>query len=59
MVKRIYGYIERTINDLSKDQDVRQELWLYILEGNSPFELQSHYENVLKSQENMYGFEEM
>lgn len=58
MAKRIYGYISRTINSLTKDEDVRQELWLYIIEGNSPYKLQSHYETILKTQEIENGFKE-
>lgn len=57
MAKKIYGYIARIIKSLSKDEDIQQELWLYILEGNSPFTLQEHYIKILKEQEIMYGFE--
>ena len=46
MVKKIYGYIQRTINNLTEDEDVRQELWLYILEGNSVFTLTEHFHEI-------------
>lgn len=58
MVKRIYGYINRIIYNLTSDEDIQQELWLYILEGNSPFTLQDQYLTILRNQENQYGFEE-
>ena len=34
MKKEILGYIAREINRLTNDEDFRQELWLYFLEGN-------------------------
>ena len=57
MAKRIYGYITRIIHNLTNDEDLRQDLWLYILEGHSPFNLEQHYLS-LKDQENKDGFEE-
>lgn len=57
MAKKIYGYIARIIRSLSKDEDIQQELWLYILEGNSPFTLQDYYVEILNKQETIYGFE--
>lgn len=46
MVKKIYGYLARTINALTKDEDLRQELWLYLLEGNSAFTIIDHYHKI-------------
>jgi hypothetical protein len=46
MVKKIYGYMQRTINNLTEDEDVRQELWLYILEGNSFFTLTEYFHKI-------------
>jgi hypothetical protein len=46
MVKKIFGYMQRTINSLTKDEDVRQELWLYLLEGNSVFTLIEYFRKI-------------
>lgn len=46
MAKKIYGYMARTINELTKDEDVRQELWLYLLEGNSVFTIKDQYQRI-------------
>jgi len=46
MVKKIYGYMQRTINSLTEDEDIRQELWLYILEGNSAFTLIEYFHKI-------------
>lgn len=48
MAKKIYGYITRIIQNLTKDEDIRQELWLFVLEGNSPFHLQNYYKTLTK-----------
>ncbi len=40
MKARILGYVAQEINRLTSDEDMRQELWLYFLEGNSPFSLE-------------------
>jgi len=37
MKARILGYIAQEINRLTSDEDLRQELWIFFLEGNSPF----------------------
>lgn len=58
MAKKIYGYIAWIIKNLTKDEDVQQELWLYILEGNSPFTLQDHYNKIVNKQESFNGFKE-
>jgi hypothetical protein len=58
MAKRIYGYIKWTIQNLTNDEDIQQELWLYFLEGNYPFTLQEQYKKIVKMQEIQYGFEE-
>lgn len=41
MKARILGYMTQEINRLTSDEDIRQELWLYFLEGNSPFLLKN------------------
>jgi hypothetical protein len=43
------------INELTEDEDLRQELWLYLLEGNSVFTLVDHFhkislENLIKAE---------
>jgi len=43
MVQKIYGYIQRVIWNLTEDEDIRQELWVYILEGNSPLFIKEHF----------------
>ena len=58
MAKKIYGYIMRIIHHLTDDEDIRQDLWLYVLEGNSPFTLQSQYKKIVKKRENYNGFKE-
>lgn len=40
MKARILGYVAQEINRLTSDEDLRQELWVYFLEGNSPFLLE-------------------
>jgi hypothetical protein len=57
MAKRIYGYIAWVIQNLTKDEDIQQELWLYVLEGNSPFTLQDQYRKIIRDQEFRNGFE--
>ena len=42
MKKRIFGYIAREIHKLTNDPDLRQELWLFFLEGNSFSSFKSH-----------------
>lgn len=47
MKARILGYIAQKINRLTNDEDLRQELWVFFLEGNSPFLLE-HKLNSIK-----------
>ena len=62
MLQRIHGYIAREIQFLTKDEDLRQELWIHVLEGNSLFSLKSHLEKLIKERkkqqvtEYIYGF---
>jgi hypothetical protein len=42
MKQKIFGYIAREINRLTNDEDLRQDLWLFFLEGNSPFSFKDH-----------------
>jgi hypothetical protein len=48
MKKRILGYITREINRLTKDEDSRQELWLYFLEGHPLFTLEERLHEIEK-----------
>ncbi len=69
MKKKIFGYIAREIHRLTSDPDLRQELWLFFLEGNSPFSLREHLDYLKNKQkkeaeilmyidmESCYGFE--
>lgn len=41
MKTRILGYVAQEINRLTSNEDIRQELWVYFLEGNSPFLLKN------------------
>jgi hypothetical protein len=62
MRQRIHGYIAREIQHLTNDEDLRQELWIHILEGNSICSLEDHLNELLKRRrdievmENTYGF---
>ena len=47
MKARILGYVTQEIKRLTSDEDLRQELWVYFLEGNSPFLLE-HKLNSIK-----------
>ena len=58
------------INRLTDNEDLRQELWLYFLEGNSPFSLETQLFKIEKQekidnkmlsfvrQRNTHGFKE-
>lgn len=59
MVKKIYGYTTWIIQNLTNDEDIQQELWLYILEGNSIFTLQDQYKKIINTMENIDGLEEI
>jgi hypothetical protein len=68
MKKKIFGYIMREINRLTKDEDLRQDLWLYVLEGNDPFSLhiqlakiqskKNKESNILIYMEQLHGLKE-
>lgn len=49
MKARILGYVAQEINRLTSDEDLRQELWLYFLEGNSPFLLKNKLTSIKKN----------
>ena len=63
MLQRIHGYIAREIQRLTNNEDLRQELWIHILEGNSLFSLEDHLNKLIKERkvkkdlEKSYGFE--
>jgi len=46
MKARILGYVSQEINRLTSDEDLRQELWLFFLEGNSPFSLKNQLTHI-------------
>jgi len=48
MKTRILGYVAREINRLTSDEDIRQELWLYFLEGNSLFLLETRFNSIIE-----------
>lgn len=50
---KIFGYVMTEINRLTNDEDLRQELWLFFLEGNSPFLFKEHL-NKLNSASIIY-----
>lgn len=61
MRQRIHGYIAREIQHLTNDEDLRQELWIHVLEGNSILTLEDHLKELLarrkrEAMENTYGF---
>ena len=62
MLQRIRGYIAREIQHLTSDEDLQQELWIHILEGNTLLSLETHLKKLLKEQrkrkvvESNYGF---
>lgn len=62
MLQRIHGYIAREIQRLTNNEDLRQELWIHILEGNSLFSLEDHFNKLLRKRkikkklEKSYGF---
>ena len=46
MKQKIFGYIAREINRLTNDEDIRQDLWVFFLEGNSPFSFQEYLDKI-------------
>lgn len=46
MKAKILGYVAQEINRLTSDEDLRQELWIYFLEGNSPFLLERQLNSI-------------
>jgi len=69
MKARILRYVTQEIKRLTSDEDLQQELWVYFLEGNSPFLLEKKLisinerkdnDNVIvyMSTENLHGIKE-
>ena len=52
MKARILGYIAQEIDRLTDDEDLKQELWLYFLEGNSPFLLEFKLNSIKRNNKN-------
>ena len=48
---KILIIIESIIKGLTKDEDMRQELWLYYLEGNDPSKIDKYYQKLLADKE--------
>lgn len=48
MEDKIFGYVLAEINRLTSDEDIRQDLWVFFLEGNSPFLFKQYLENTNK-----------
>lgn len=46
MKAKILGYVKQEIERLTSDEDLRQELWIYFLEGNSPFLLKRRLNSI-------------
>jgi hypothetical protein len=46
MKQKIFGYIAMEINRLTDDEDLRQDLWLFFLEGNSPFLFKEYIDSI-------------
>ena len=57
MKQKIFGYIAMEINRLTKDDDIRQDLWVFFLEGNSPFLFKKFLTKIKKDKamEHRYG----
>ena len=46
MKQKIFGYIAMEINRLTNDEDLRQDLWIFFLEGNSPFSFKDYLDKI-------------
>lgn len=58
MKQKIFGYIAREINRLTNDEDVRQDLWVFFLEGNSPFSFKDYLNQISeKDEDNLKNLE--
>jgi hypothetical protein len=51
MKSKILSCVAREIHRLTKDDDLRQELWLYFFEGHSPFTFEKHLLNIIKKEQ--------
>ena len=52
MKARILGFVAQKINRLTSDEDLQQELWIYFLEGNSPFSFEEKLISIRDKREN-------
>jgi hypothetical protein len=48
MEDKIFGYVLAEINRLTNNEDIRQDLWVFFLEGNSPFLFKQYIEDMRK-----------
>ncbi len=51
MEKKIFGYVAREIRRLTNDPDLRQDLWIFFLEGNLPSSFQEHLTDLIDEQD--------
>lgn len=50
MKSKILSCVAREIHRLTKDDDLRQELWLYFFEGHSPFTFEKHLIKIIEQE---------
>lgn len=50
MRSKILSCVAREIHRLTKDDDLRQELWLHFFEGHSPFTFEKHLHKIIKKE---------
>lgn len=54
MRQKIFGQIAREINYLTNDEDLRQDLWVFFLEGNSPFSFKDYLKEISNNNVNSF-----
>jgi hypothetical protein len=50
MKSKILSCVAREIHRLTNDEDLRQELWLYFLEGHSPFTFEEYLFKIVQEE---------
>jgi hypothetical protein len=50
MKSKILSCVAREIHRLTKDDDLRQELWLHFFEGHSPFTFENHLIKIIEKE---------
>jgi hypothetical protein len=56
MKQKIFGYVAMEIDRLTKDDDTRQDLWIFFLEGNSPFLFKKYLDKIKNNKELEDGY---